>query len=361
MFFEHNKFSFLLTVTLAFAFGIFYRPDQDRSRDILKGLSTIIGKSILLSSSSNPVRIAIGTNVCVDLIVPVKDVLTITVDDKPQDTAIASSISDINNVFLHHFAAGAAGERSCSSSSVFDSLVTKAQQLSSARNSLGGNAAIMARKLSNLGAEVYLSGNVGPVAASLLPSSVHTLTSSSSTNDEVHLILEYPMGLTMGQYTASRANRFILTADLANADMSDPLRTLISTADKENIHTLVLSGLHMLEPLSKDNREQRLLIIKDLLLNRQGKYLVHIELASSADKEWTALVANTLFPLADSIGFNEVEAAFLFEAIGGIYSGKNMQNSTSGVGSRDEIVSSMPRITSISSLLRYIMEQYSSN
>lgn len=376
MIFEHNKVSFLVTVSIAIAFGTFYRP-YDPSKDILKGLVSIVGDEILpSSSSSSPVRIAIGTNVCVDLIVPAKDVLSITANDKPQDNTVVSSMNDINSVFLHHFMAGAAGERSCTSDTTFRTLVQTAEKVTDARHSLGGNAAIMARKLSKLGAEVYLSGNVGPVAASLLPSSVHTLSSSSSSSsvpadDEVHVILEYPRGLTMGEYTASRANRFILTADLANADMSDTLRTLISTADAKEgsgtpIHVLIVSGLHMLEPLPIELRNKRLQTIKELLEQRQGKYAVHIELASSADKEWTVSVANALFPCADSIGFNEVEAAFLYEALGGTYTGGSSSstnitsNVTSGIVDRNEIVSLSPRIRAISSLLRYIFEQYSS-
>lgn len=366
MIFEYNSLSFLLTLGIAVAFGIFYRPDSPQPGALLTSLQSIA--SLPLPS----LTVALGSNVCVDLIVQAADVLDIGTDVPLKDLPALESLSDVNSVFMQHFAAGAAGERSCRDASAFGSLVAKADAQATARRSLGGNAALMARKLSKSGVKTVLGGHVGPTAASLLPANVavvgaaaasspgatHAVASAST--DEVHLILEYGTGTTLGGVTATRANRFIVTADLANQDASALIET-IKAADAAGVHALVVAGLHMLEPMSAADRQARLDEIASSLAARAGKYSVHLELASSGDAAWTRLLADSLFPLIDSIGFNEQEGAFLYEALGGTYGGgaAAAANATSCVGARGEVTGATNvKVASIACLMRHVLQTY---
>jgi ADP-dependent glucokinase len=373
MIFEHNALVYLLVVAFAASFGTLYRPELARPAQLLTALSAAA------SSPSKGLVVGLGTNVCVDLIVPARDVLTsIPASAQAADVSAVSTLEEARSVFLHHFEAGAAGERSCSSPPLFASLSRAAEASAHARRSLGGNAALMARKLARLGVDVVLGGHIGPAAASLLPASVRVAKDAdgsssaaaaaaapptpSSPNDEVHLILEYGRGEAIAGRTASRANRFILTADLANADAAGALRAVVRASDAANAHALVVAGLHMLEPLPDELRRARLADLAGVLRGRSGGYAVHVELASSADPAWTRLVADTLFPLADSVGFNEVEAAFLYEALGGAY-GEGSSGAAAAaaavVKSRDEVTSSTSlRIVSVAGLLRFVLESH---
>jgi ADP-dependent glucokinase len=372
MIFAHNTLVYLIVVVFAGAFGTLYRPELARPAQLLAALS---------AASATPAPglvVGLGTNVCVDLIVPARDVLTgLPSGARAADVSVVSTLEDAQSVFLHHFEAGAAGERSCREAAVLDALVATADASAHARRSLGGNAALMARKLATLGVEVVLGGHIGPAAAALLPSSVrvaHDAAASSSSSskpavtsaapptassptDEVHLILEYGLGETLAGRTASRANRFILTADLANSDPVGSLRSVVTASADAHAHALVVAGLHMLEPLPDAVRRARLAEIADILRrgasSSSSTSSVHIELASSGDAGWTKLVAETLFPLADSVGFNEVEGAFLYESLGGEYGeGK-------AVKAREELVTtSSLRIVAVASLLRVLLDAH---
>lgn len=367
MIFAHNTLVYLVVVVFAGAFGTLYRPELARPAQLLAALSAAA------SSPAPGLVVGLGTNVCVDLIVPARDVLTGLPPSgaRAADVSVVSTLEDAQSVFLHHFEAGAAGERSCRAPAVLDALVATADASAHARRSLGGNAALMARKLATLGVEVVLGGHIGPAAAALLPPSVRVARAggassaapptASSPTDEVHLILEYGLGETLAGRTASRANRFILTADLANSDPVGSLRAVVRASADANAHALVVAGLHMLEPLPDDVRRARLAEIADILRGASASsssssaaaVAIHVELASSGDAGWTKLVAETLFPLADSVGFNEVEGAFLYESLGGEYGeGK-------AVKAREEIVTtSSLRIVAVASLLRFLLDAH---
>jgi len=178
--------------------------------------------------------------------------------------------------------------------------------------------------------------------------------------DEVHLILEYGLDSEIAGVKAPRANRFIITADVGNQDPSSSIVSVIKAADKTSCDALVIAGLHMIEPLDDKTRRLQLTTIAEALKARSGSYSVHIELASSADMNFTRSVADTLFPLTDSVGFNEQEAAFLFESIGGSFGG-SFGGGRGSVGKRTEVTGASGgnvKIVTISSVIRFILEKY---
>ena len=369
MIFENNLVSFFVTLFFASLFGIAYKTDSSLPSTPLELLTSLERVS---ASPLTGLRVVLGSNVCVDLVAPASSVLGISSSSDniivPADSSLLRSVSDVQSTFLNFFRNGAAAERS-SDPGVLSPLVGKASAQPDSRRALGGNAALMAKKLSALGVATVLGGPVGPVASSLLPADVtvidnnswlDTLTGRASRQnvekDEVHLILEYGLGSEIGGVKAPRANRFIITADVGNQDPSSSIVSVIKAADKTSCDALVIAGLHMIEPLDDTTRRLQLTTIAEALKARSGSYSVHIELASSADMNFTRSVADTLFPLTDSVGFNEQEAAFLFESIGGSFGGGR-----GSVGKRTEVTGASGgnvKIVTISSVIRFILEKY---
>lgn len=369
MIFENNLVSFFVTLFFASLFGVAYKTDSSLPSTPLELLTSLERVS---ASPLTGLRVVLGSNVCVDLVAPASSVLGISSSSDsiivPADRNLLRSVSDVQSTFLNFFRNGAAAERS-SDPGVLSPLVEKASAQPDSRRALGGNAALMAKKLSALGVATVLGGPVGPVASSLLPADVtvidnnswlDTLTGRASRQnvekDEVHLILEYGLGSEIGGVKAPRANRFIITADVGNQDPSSSIVSVIKAADKTSCDALVIAGLHMIEPLDDTTRRLQLTTIAEALKARSGSYSVHIELASSADMNFTRSVADTLFPLTDSVGFNEQEAAFLFESIGGSFGGGR-----GSVGKRTEVTGASGgnvKIVTISSVIRFILEKY---
>ncbi len=302
---------------------------------------------------------------CVDLVVPAADVLgpllAAAPPPAPGDRAYLSAPSDVLDVFLHHVGAGAAGERS-SAPGVLAPLVAAAGASSRAARVLGGNAALMARKMAAMGVAAVLGGRVGPAAGALLPAGVAP-AGALAREDEVHLILEYGKGEAFvggAAGGAPRANRFIVTSALPEEAPAEFARTLTAGA-AAGARVVVLSGLHMLEPLAGPARREALAAIAEALAAADAAAAaagapptpVHVELASMASPEFVGEVAGVVLPLAASLGFNEQEGAALFEAVGGRYGGAGGLPPTS----REELTQQVPRVAAVASLLRFLFRR----
>ncbi len=123
-----------------------------------------------------------------------------------------------------HAKDGIAGERLVTDTAVFQAIVTAAQQASH-NNSVGGNAALMARRFAELpGTSVLLGGVVGSELRTLLGTGVSIVSpgGDASVKDEVHLILEYASGDAVLGVSAPRANRFIVSSDRSNGSLAFP-------------------------------------------------------------------------------------------------------------------------------------------
>lgn len=354
-----NTLTWLAVILIAVGFGYLFDPDERTKPssapiDVFNGLARFANKPL------DGLSFALGYNVCLDAIVRAGDVLDLPADGDIQamDLPKLDTANDVKATFMHFFANGAAGERSCAPA-VLESMVATAQTSPTLRKSLGGNAALMARRLAAYAPtakRILLGGPVGPDAAALLPPSV-SLASPPAPSDEVHLILEYAHGEALGGAAAPRANRFIVTADEANADAGAMLAT-IAAADGApgGVDSLTVAGLHMLEPLPAAQREAALASVAGALGGRSVRAPVHIELASCADPSFVRAIAASLFPLASSVGFNEQEGAFLYEALGGAYG-----NATGPVpGPRSDVASTAPVPASVAGLLRFLLEAHPS-
>ena len=354
-----NAAAYAAVLAIALAFGALFDPDARAASgaplDVFAGLARSAGVPL------KGLSFALGSNVCLDSIVQAAHVLGLPPDGPPPpaaDLPALASADDVRAAFLHFFAAGAAAERSAAAP-VLDGFVAAAQRAPSLRNSLGGNAALMARRLAAVAPAakaILLGGHVGPGAAALLPRAV-TLASPAASADEVHLILEYSRGETLAGVAAPRANRFIVTADAANSDAAAMLAT-IAAADAlpGGVDSLTVAGLHMLEPLPAAARTRSLAAIAAALAARRVRAPVHIELASCADAGFVAELARLLFPLAASVGFNEQEGAFLYEALGGAWGGGGGGDD---MPSRGAVASATaPQPVAVARLLRFLFEAF---
>ncbi|RYE95748.1 MAG: hypothetical protein EOO41_05325, partial [Methanobacteriota archaeon] len=246
---------------------------------------------------------------------------------------------------------GAAAERTCDPI-VFAQLVERAKASASWQTRLGGNAAIMAQSMAAVHPDVrvVLGGHIGPLAHELLPANVVRATRIED-HDEVHLILEYAKGDEWAvDVAAPRANRFIVTADQANTH-ANAMLSVIEAADAHGADVLVIAGLHMLEPLPAEQRTASIQSIAAALANRRTANTVHIELASSVDASYMRVIAEHLFPFAHSLGFNEQEAVFLYEVLGGTFS----ENSAAANVSRAEVQRAAPVPNKVALMLRHIL------
>lgn len=300
---------------------------------------------------------ALCTNVCIDLVVPASEVLKsfLKVEGvSHEDRVYLGSTADVASAFLHHANTGSAGERSCAPD-VMTTLLGFANASPNARHYLGGNAALMGKRMAAMGVKVVLGGRIGPRARDLLPSSVNPAAPLSDT-DDVHLILEYGKGEAFpgGSSDGSpRANRFIVTSGVPSEAADSVLETVSSS---KGVGALVLSGLHALENLEETSRKSTLESMASTLATRSPMNLpVHVELASTATHAYSLLVARTIFPHASSLGFNEGELASLYEALGGIYINKG-----GNPANRGELAGTVPRVASVSYALRFIFREFPS-
>ena len=155
----------------------------------------------------------------------------------------------------------------------------------------------------------------------------------------------YAKGAEWGNYTAPRANRFIVTRDETNARIAplelfhktissfDPTYIIISSIPfppSSLVYPLLpnyyfndilsyLSGLHLLETLPVEERTTRLdemlvLLHQIPLLTKNGNDRVstHLELASIGSPDLLRDLATRVLPRVDSLGLNEQE-------LGGMY------------------------------------------
>ena len=326
--FGNNAGSFFVTIALALLSSFVLPAAPSSSASLGSGDALLRTLSSRASAPLAGLTVALGTNVCVDLVSSASAVLGEAVSAlgslPPVDAASLSSESIAAGVLAFHALSGAAAERAADPL-LLATLVARADAAGGARRSLGGNAALMARALLKTSStRVILGGPVGPFAVASLPGV--TFATPLAENDATHLILEYAAGesIAQGQPLTPRANRFIITADALNsAGIAAAIGDTFAAASVAGAHAVVISGLHMLEPLGAGARRGALADVAIALAAAAGSPNappVHVEMASVADVHFAGELARAVLPFASSFGCNEQELATLYEALGGRYS-----------------------------------------
>ncbi|KAE8629049.1 hypothetical protein XENTR_v10000339 [Xenopus tropicalis] len=277
---------------------------------------------LIVAPSKHWGRVAVGVNACVDIVlsgISLLQALALTPQSK-EDHSVLNSQEELAETFLHYMQRGAAAERFYSDAISFAHISRTASQDPRAQHFVGGNAALIAQRLAaNPDLEVLLCGPVGPKLHELLDERVYVPPASLQEQDEYHLILEYKAGEQWGSTRAPAASRFIFSHDLSNGAMTS-LEVLLSSLEVFQPKLLVLSGLHMMEGLSKDAREGRLREAAASMSEVPSDILIHLELASMTDGDLMRGIIYQVFPFISSLGLNEQELLFLSQSASGPHS-----------------------------------------
>eukprot|EP00050_Salpingoeca_kvevrii_P014082 m.32501 g.32501 ORF g.32501 m.32501 type:complete len:483 (+) comp5544_c0_seq1:876-2324(+) len=310
----------LLSVLLASAIVFFSRSAEQPSA------VAALQASLDTAASAPPrraLRIAVGLNAAVDIIVDGTDLLAalnISAPANPRNHDLLHNEEELAECFGHYFALGTAAERWFTDPENFRAIADAARHIPGTLYFTGGNAALMALHMveafSGDGVEVLLVAPTGPQLRQLLDPRIRIPEALQHANDEVHLILEYQKGEQWGPLTAQRANRFIFSHDITNAEMR-PLEVLQPVVETFGADIVVVSGVHMLEGQSAEVRRARLHDLVGQLKLIPRHLPIHLELASIADLGFIAEIAKVVLPHVDSVGLNEQELASLSLATNG--------------------------------------------
>ncbi|XP_073688125.1 ADP-dependent glucokinase isoform X2 [Garra rufa] len=292
-------------------------------------------------------RVAVGVNACVDVVVSGVGLLQALALEpgSGRDHEVLHSKEDLKEAFIHYMGKGAAAERFFSDKEVFQRIARAAAEYPGAQLYVGGNAALIGQKLaSNPEIVVLLCGPVGPKLHDMLDEQIVVPPESLQETDEFHLILEYKSGEQWGSSRAPQANRFILSHDVSNGEMST-LETFVASLEEFQPDLVVLSGLHMMEGMGRDLWEERLKEAVVAISDVRNEVPIHLELASMTDRDYMNQILQEVLPIVNSIGLNEQELLFLTQAGGGPHS-----DLTSWDG--------IPDVGRVSDILLWILEQH---
>ncbi|XP_075432142.1 ADP-dependent glucokinase isoform X2 [Ascaphus truei] len=327
---------------LAFAVGLLYELQPDIPEAALNYLSSSLRSlssrepatptleedlsaawdRLIVAPSKQWERVAVGVNACVDVVLSGVSLLQ-ALGLSPRaagDHTVLNTPQELADTFLHYIQRAAAAERFYSDAGSFQQISSTASQVPGAQHYVGGNAALIAQRLAtHPDLEVLLCGPIGPKLHELLDERILVPPSSLQEQDEYHLILEYKAGEQWGSGRAPAASRFIFSHDLSNGAMTS-LEVLLSSLDEFQPQLLVLSGLHMMEGLSRETREGRLREAAAALSEVPSDILIHLELASMTDRDLMRGIMYQVFPLINSLGLNEQELLFLTQSASGPHS-----------------------------------------
>lgn len=260
-------------------------------------------------------RIAIGVNTNVDLILSGTELfkaLDIKEAGEVKNCQNIGSLGEFKACFKYFFKKGSAAERSFRGSDDFDTVITATQELAKKKHYIGGNAGLMAESISNKfeNTNIYLIGPVGQTLKGLLNERIQV--PSLIEKDEIHLILEYHANELYEGLESPTANRFIVSHDIYNSNMM-MVEQFFESIKRYEPDLIILSGLHLLENQTPITRLDKLLLLKDYLVeNHEYKNVIHLELASIGDKALMKAILDVgLLNEVDSLGLNEQELSYL--------------------------------------------------
>ncbi|XP_074649932.1 ADP-dependent glucokinase-like [Tubulanus polymorphus] len=287
-------------------------------------------------------KVAVGINACVDLIVSGSELLK-SLSIEPSETVEnhlqLQTLKHLQETFSFSLSTGAAIERPFTNEQLFRQVIDAASGLEKTFWYIGGNAALIAQKIVSLSdnAQVQLVGPVGPRLKNLLHQRIHVPVYSISSEDEVHLIMEYKSQQKWGPHTASCANRFITSHDVSNSHMT-LIDAFFKSVDEFKPDLVVLSGIHMLESQPKSVWLERMDLLSRHLSVIPQNTALHLELASMANHDLMQESLEKVIPHVTSLGFNEQELKFMSNIGNGPHTSLK---TTEGILAIDRITDSM--------------------
>lgn len=307
---------------------------DDQLRDKLDGTLNAmldVEKSLKINTDA---RIAIGYGSCIDVVVPAVDVLPSLPPSKLNKEQFAhpriiTNQEQLLESFAYFFTHGAAAERYIANRSLFNDLVSRSRTSINSKETLGGNAPVMATRFYKEGIRNILLGSIKtPDLMSYLSEGIvvpdeddllaipdkedkPTVVEPPLKSADVHLLLEYPSGQSWSSLKSPRANRFIVHSDESNP-MIKSLESFHSLLSRFNPDLLIVSGLQMLDnfPYQRDEGRHRVdqlsSHLQDFRMSNPDT-LIHFEMASFTEEQLLKQVISDILPTVDSVGMNEQE------------------------------------------------------
>ncbi|RCN44609.1 ADP-specific Phosphofructokinase/Glucokinase region [Ancylostoma caninum] len=313
----HAAFFFFI---VPYLYSYLHEQHQLRSYSVERAMSLAWDRAI--AKPGIPFRRAVvGFNCNVDVIVSGIQIIENlnTTCERGKDHESLETLDDLHETFVHFFQRGAPAERYMSSESTFETVVRQAEAvIPRAQYHIGGNAALMAERIASgfPSTEVYLVGPIGPRSQALLNPSVRRTNSTRITKDELHVIMEYKQGETLGDWIAPSSSRFITSHDHFSGS-TVVMEMFFKAIAQFKPDLIILSGIHTLEFHNKEMRLEKLRMIRRNLLQISSKVPIHFELGSLADATFMFDILHRIIPHVDSLGINEQELAFLSHVAGG--------------------------------------------
>ncbi len=199
---------------------------------------------------------------------------------------------------------------------------------------------------SHVSMQVILAAPVGTKLRALFHPKLLTPTFTADSHDEVHMILEYPVGETWATVKSTCANRVIYSHDLSNSRMV-ALQYLQEALDSFSPDLVILSGAHILEGQPAEVRTGRLGDIERFLATLPGTVPVHLELATVGDLSYLEELVTHLLSNVTSLGLNEQELVAVGKAMGADFD--------------FEVVPAKPGVEHVSDLLHWLVGRFSSS
>jgi ADP-dependent glucokinase len=340
------------------------QDNDDRKSELYHTKHDLIqlSQQAIQQQMNNKLSVAIGYNSNVDLIVkaiPILNQLSTIVDESVSCDLLYSKDQFVS-CFRKYFRNGNGVERFVTNGTFFNELITLSAQHPSHHYHIGGNAALMAVRFALENWKVSLTGgSIGNTLKNLLSSyNIRFITKSETEpdqDDEIHLIMEYDKAEFFANFSSPRANRFIVTRDISNAEFYS-LDNFHKHLDEEisSLDLVVLSGFHLLDGETDSAKRQSILkqisekIRNTLVVSEQKKkkhFVIHLELASIGQEVIYNEIAETIFPYVHSLGLNEQELYALYHS-----------TQQSDIPSIAQLI---PDISSVTGAINTIMKQYS--
>ncbi|GFS15232.1 ADP-dependent glucokinase [Elysia marginata] len=288
---------------------------QERLRDVLSGLLRA-EKKIPIESK----RVAVGFGACEDIFtngLALLNALNLTSPSEAVHQNFVNTPEELAQLFAFFFQSGAAAERYVANASLFEAMVKAGTKFKDHQWALGGNAAVMARRLAMEGFDVLLGARMGDTALKTIPDSVKVIGNTIARSD-IHLIMEYKTNDRWGQFTSPRANRLILHNDRVNPFL-DGMEEFLDRVLTFKPSLLVIGGLQMMDNFPDDQgiRFARLEKLSTFLQTLPRSTLVHFEMASFTEISLLTEIIERVIYYCDSLGANEQELPNILQVVQG--------------------------------------------
>uniref|UniRef100_A0AAF5DKL0 ADP-dependent glucokinase n=2 Tax=Strongyloides stercoralis TaxID=6248 RepID=A0AAF5DKL0_STRER len=277
---------------------------------------------------SNPTlmfrKVVVGINCNVDLIVKGTDLIKQlgvlpNQPDLNDECVTLKSLTDLQKSFLHFFTNGIPGEKYMDNEELFKKIVSISEK--NDMNSdvyIGGNAALMAQKIASTFSRVtpHLVGPIGPRIQKLLHPMIVRDNSTRIVKDELHVIMEYKQGEMLENYMSPASSRFITSQDQLSGSRI-VIEMFFKAIQQYKPDLVIIAGLHVLEPQSKDIRREKMILIKQGLYQLPPELPLHLELSTISDLDFARHILKDIIPRVDSLTLSERCLNMLAKAVKG--------------------------------------------